>query len=145
MLGADVLVTGPEDSVHVHIADDTQEIRDILSESLRSKGYTITIAKNGREAIQRVQSDPALRIVLLDVSMPQMGGLEALKAIMASDSHPAIIMIASVADSEIARQALKVGAFDYIFKPFSLDAVDASITACLSHAAYKKQKSWWKR
>jgi DNA-binding NtrC family response regulator len=145
VLGADVLVMGRDDSVHVLIAEDEEEIRDMLSEYLKGKGYTITLAKNGREAIQQVHGDPALQIVLLDVSMPEMGGVEALKAIMARDPHPAVIMITSVADSEIAHQALKVGAFDYILKPFSLDAVEDSITACLSRAAYKKQKSWWKR
>jgi len=77
--------------------------------------------------------------------MPEVGGLEALKAIMVSDPHPNVIMITSVADREIAQQALKTGAFDYILKPFSLDTVESSITACLSRAAYKKQKSWWKR
>ena len=50
-----------------------------------------------------------------------------------------------IVDQDIAQQALKTGAFDYILTPFSLDAVEASITACLSRAAYKKQKSWWKR
>jgi len=74
-----------------------------------------------------------------------MGGLEALKSIMASDPHPNVIMITSVADREIAQQARKTGAFDYILKPFNLSAVEASITACLSRSAYKKQKSWWKR
>ena len=145
VLGADVLILGREDSVHVLIAEDQQDIRDMLSEFLIRKGYTVSIAKNGREAIQQVKSDPALQIVLLDVSMPEMGGLEALKSIMAGDPHPNVIMITSVADREIAQQALKTGAFDYILKPFNLNAVEASITACLSRAAYKKQKGWWKR
>jgi DNA-binding NtrC family response regulator len=143
--GADVFIMGREDSVHVLIADDQEHIRDVLSEFLIHKGFTVSFAKNGREAIQQVKSDPALQIVLLDVSMPEMGGLEALKAIMASDPHPNAIMITSVADREIARQALKTGAFDYILKPFNLDTVEASIAACLSRTAYKKQKSWWKR
>ena len=144
-IGADVLIMGSEDSVHVLIAEDQDEIRDMLSEFLSGKGYRVSFAKNGREAIQQVKSDPALQIVLLDVSMPEMGGLEALTAIMAGDPHPNVIMITSVADREIAQQALKTGAFDYILKPFNLDAIEASITACLSRTAYKKQKSWWKR
>ena len=144
-LGADVLIMGREESVRVLIAEDAEEIRDMLSEFLIGKGYTVSFAKNGREAIQQLKSDPALQIILLDVSMPEMGGLEALKSIMASDPHPNVIMITSVADSEIAQQTLKTGAFDYILKPFSLDAAEASITACLSRVAYKKQKSWWKR
>jgi DNA-binding response OmpR family regulator len=145
VLGADVLVLGRDDSVHVLIAEDEEHVRDMLSEFLIGKGYTVSLAKNGREAIQQVQSDPALQIILLDVSMPEMGGLEALKSIMANDPHPDVIMITSVADREIAQQTLKTGAFDYILKPFNLDAVEASITACLSRAGYKKQKSWWKR
>ncbi len=145
LLGADVPVMGREDSVHALIAEDEEHIRNMLSEFLTGKGYAVTVAKNGREAIQQVKSHPALQIVLLDVSMPEMGGLEALNAIMATDPHPAVIMLTAVADSAIARQALKMGAFDYILKPFDFLAIETSITACLSQAAYKKTKSWWKR
>jgi DNA-binding NtrC family response regulator len=70
--------------------------------------------------------------------------MEVLRKIMASDPHPSVIMMTAVADREIARQALKIGAFDYILKPFDFAAIEASVTACLSHSEYQKQP-WWKR
>ena len=144
-LGADVHVTEREGSVHVLIAEDEEGIRNLLAEFLRSKGYAVTCVKNGHEAIQQVKSNPAFQIALLDVSMPEMGGLEALNAIMACDPHPAVMMLTAVADSAIAQMALKAGAFDYILKPFDFSAIETSITAYLSDVAYKKRKSWWKR
>jgi DNA-binding NtrC family response regulator len=81
---------------------------------------------------------------LLDVSMPVMGGMEVLREVMNLDPHPNVIMMTAVTDREIARQAMKIGAFDYIVKPFDFRVIEASITACLSHIEYSKQP-WWKR
>ena len=145
LLAAEVPVTGCPDSVHVLVAEDDENIRNMLSDFLKGKGYVVRFAKNGREAIQQVRSDLELQIVLLDVSMPEMGGLEALNAIMAISPHPAVIMLTAVADSAIASQAVKVGAFDYILKPFDFRAIESSVTACLSQAAYRKTKRGWKR
>jgi DNA-binding NtrC family response regulator len=83
-------------------------------------------------------------VVLLDVSMPQMGGMEALGHIMDCDNPPSVIMMTAVADREVARQAMKTGAFDYILKPFDFASIDASVVACVSQREFKKQP-WWKR
>ena len=85
-----------------------------------------------------------MRLVLLDVSMPRMGGLEVLRQIMLMPDHPDVIMMTAVADREVAKQALNAGAFDYVLKPFDLGSIDSSIIACLSYSDYHKQP-WWKR
>jgi DNA-binding response OmpR family regulator len=139
-----VLGIGKDGRLSILIADDEDEIRDLLKEFLGGKGYAVFFAKNGREAVDGVEMNPAIQIVLLDVSMPVMGGMEALSHIMAKPSHPSVIMMTAVADREIARQAMKIGAFDYILKPFDFAAIEASITACLSYSEYQKQP-WWKR
>ena len=126
------------------ICDDEAELRTVLSEFLKSRGYTVYSAKNGREAIERVAQDPSIQIVLLDVSMPLMGGMEVLNEIMSHSHHPNVIMLTAIADREIARQAIKVGAFDYILKPFDFAGIEASINACLSYSEYQK-RPWWKR
>jgi len=138
----DILKT--EGRISLLIADDEDEIRVVLAEFLTGKGYAVSTAKNGLEAIAAVQSDPALQIVLLDVSMPLMGGIEALGGIMSLDPHPNVIMMTAVADREIARQAMKHGAFDYILKPVNCASIESSIAACLSYSEYQKQP-WWKR
>jgi len=141
---SDFRVLGQDNRIGVLICDDEEELRTVLVEFLMGRGFAVSIAKNGREGVERVHSDPGLQIVLLDVSMPLMGGMEALGQIMACDPHPNVIMMTAVADREIARQAMRTGAFDYILKPFDFAAIEASITACLSHSEYRKQP-WWKR
>ena len=140
----DLSILGHDGRISILIADDEDEIRALLSEFLKTKGYAVSFATNGREALTAVEKDPSLQIVLLDVSMPVMGGMEALSRIMSRDPHPSVIMMTAVADREIARQAMKTGAFDYILKPFDFAAIEASITACLSYSEYQKQP-WWKR
>jgi len=130
--------------VRVLVADDEEALCNVLSEFLAGRGYSVTLAKNGREAVERVSADRNIQIVLLDVAMPEMGGIEALNIIMSRDPHPNVIMMTAVADREIARQAMRTGAFDYIIKPLDFAAIESSITACLSHSEYQKQP-WWKR
>jgi len=135
---------GHDGRVSILIADDEDDIRNLLSQFLSTRGYAVSFATNGHEAVLAVEKNPAVQIVLLDVSMPLMGGMEALSQIMSFDPHPSVIMMTAVADREIARQAMKTGAFDYILKPFDFAAIEASITACLSYSEYQKQP-WWKR
>ena len=126
------------------VADDEAGMRTMLADYLGGRGYSVVPAKDGQEAVEAVQRDPSIRIVLLDVSMPRMGGLEALGSIMSWPNHPDVIMMTAVTDREIARQTLQAGAFDYILKPFDLDSIDSSIVACLSYSDYHRQP-WWKR
>ena len=135
---------GNESAAHVLIVDDEVEIRDVVAEFLGGCGYRISVGQNGREAIERIRLEPSIKIVLLDVSMPEMGGLEALAEIMAKDPHPNVLMMTAVADREVARRALTAGAFDYILKPFDVASIENSIVACLSHTEYQKEP-WWKR
>ena len=144
VLGTDLAVMGKRDGLHMLVCDDELEIRHVLSEFLSDKGYSVKTATNGKEAINGVDDDPQLQVVLLDVSMPIMGGMEALALIMAREKRPNVIMMTAVADREVARQALKLGAFDYILKPFNFAAIETSIVACLSHSEYEKQP-WWKK
>jgi len=135
---------GSSGGVRVLVTDDEDEIRNVLSEFLGHKGHDVRNARNGAEAVRTVNEDPFLQVVLLDVSMPEMGGIEALNFIMDRDNPPSAIMMTAVADREVARQALKTGAFDYILKPFDFALIESSIAACLSQKEFKKQP-WWKR
>jgi DNA-binding NtrC family response regulator len=130
--------------IRVLVTDDEDQVRNVLSEFLTTKGYNVRSARNGAEALNIVNEEPSLQVVLLDVSMPEMGGIEALSHIMDRDNPPSVIMMTAVADREVARQALKAGAFDYILKPFDFASIDNSIAACLSHKEFQKQP-WWKR
>jgi DNA-binding NtrC family response regulator len=143
-LPTDLSILAEDNRVGVLIVDDEDELRIVVSEFLKGRGYAASGAKKGPDALDRIHDDPSIQIVLLDVMMPIMGGMEVLRKIMAMDRHPNVIMMTAVADREIARQAMKIGAFDYILKPFDFAAIEASVTACLSHSEYQKQP-WWKR
>lgn len=132
------------DSVGILVVDDEDGMRTMLMDYLGSRGYAAFAAKDGSEALQLLEQDLSIRLVLLDVSMPRMGGLEALRQIMRPPVQPDVIMMTAVADREIAKQTLKAGAFDYVLKPFDLDSMESSIVACLSYSDYHKQP-WWKK
>jgi DNA-binding response OmpR family regulator len=131
-------------STRILVADDEEGMRTLLVDYLSSSGYQAFAARDGREAVEFVADDPLVRLVLLDVSMPRMGGLEALRQIMMGPVHPDVIMMTAVTDREIAKQTLNLGAFDYVLKPFDLNSMEASIVACLGYADYHK-RPWWKR
>jgi DNA-binding NtrC family response regulator len=135
---------GQDGGVHVLVADDEEELRTVLSEFLGMKGYNVRTGKNGFDAVRIVNEDPSIHVVLMDVSMPQMGGMEALRHIMDRSDPPSVIMMTAVADRDVARQAMQSGAFDYILKPFDFVSIDASIMACMSRKDFQKLP-WWKR
>jgi len=137
-------ILGADKRIGVLIADDEDEIRDVVSDHLSERGFAVTVAKNGKEALERLLNNPSVLVVLLDLNMPIMGGMEVLREIVKADPHPNVIMTTAVADREIARQAMKIGAFDYILKPCDFAVIEASIAAALSHLEYQKQP-WWKR
>jgi DNA-binding response OmpR family regulator len=143
-LPADLRIWSQTGGTSILICDDEDEMRSLLLEFLKDRGHVLLVARNGQEALERVEHDPSIQIVLLDVSMPAMGGVEVLKRIMNSHPHPSVIMLTAIADREIAKQAIKVGAFDYILKPFDFVTLESSINACLSYSEYQKQP-WWKR
>ncbi len=143
-LSGDLEVKVGGDRTRILVADDEEGMRTMLVDYLSSNGYAAFAARDGRDAVEFVADDPSVRLVLLDVSMPRMGGLEALRQIMMLPAHPDVIMMTAVTDREIAKQTLNLGAFDYVLKPFDLSSMEASIAACLSYSDYHK-RPWWKR
>ena len=126
------------------VVDDDDTIRKIVTENLRSLGYIVSGARSGVEALAVVQNNSAIKVVLMDVSMPEMGGMEALREIVKKNPHPEVIMLTGVKDREIAQQAIHHGAFDYVVKSSDPATLESSITACIQHAEYQK-RPWWKR
>jgi two-component system response regulator (stage 0 sporulation protein F) len=115
------------------IVDDEQPVLDVLSEYFQSQGYTTATAQGGAEAlavIERQRPD----LVLLDVRMPGMDGLEVLRRVRQSDQGLAVIMVTANEDLALARETLKIGAFDYVAKPFDFQYLDRVVAAALVHA-----------
>jgi CheY-like chemotaxis protein len=110
--------------LRILLVDDERQFREILAEYLASKGFEVFEAESGEEALVEI---PASRphVVLLDLMMAGMSGLEALVAIKTVCPETCVIMVTAVADLATARQALAAGAADYVTKPFSFQYLDA--------------------
>lgn len=115
------------------IADDALDLRRALRASLSALGFEIAEASNGEQAIQATAGHP-FDVVLLDINMPGMGGVEACRKIR--ESHPSQqVLMLTVRDSEADKiKALDAGADDYVTKPFSIPELAARIRAAVRRA-----------
>ena len=125
------------------IADDEKDLVNALEEFFEKSGYAVATAYNGVEAIEKINREKP-RLILLDLMMPVMGGMETLRQIVSRQPHPEVILISALVDAEVAKLALRSGACDYLVKPFNADVLDQSIAACLAVADYRN-RPWWKR
>lgn len=110
----------------VLIVDDEKPVCDMLNKFLIKKGYKTLIALSGKEAIKKVKEEKP-HMILLDIRMPEMNGIEALKKIRKIDKKAGIIMITAVQDDETGKECLELGAYDYITKPLSLDYLEQAL------------------
>ncbi len=110
------------EQVRVLVVDDEEAVRNLLQRILEGASYQVTTAANGREALYKV-SLGEIELVLLDIKMPEMSGLEVLSKLSADSPDTCAIMVTSVAETETAIDAMKLGAYDYILKPFDRDDV----------------------
>src|SRR5438876_4357976 len=104
------------------VVDDEAGIRESLSSILQDEGYHVEAVGSAEEALQRSASGD-FEVVLLDVWLPGMDGLEALSRLQASPRPPAVIMISDHGTIETVVRATKLGAFDFIEKPLSLEKI----------------------
>jgi DNA-binding NtrC family response regulator len=102
------------------VVDDETEIREGLELLLGSEGYGVTLAGTGAEGLARLEEKP-FDLLLLDVSLPDRNGLDMLREIRGRDSELSIVLITAYGSVDMARQAFKSGALDYITKPWSND------------------------
>ncbi len=124
--------------ISILVVDDEQVVCDLLYDELSDRGYLCTTALNGDEALVNLAKQE-FDVILLDIRLPGMSGMEVLREIWLNHNDTATIMIMAVNDVDTAVEAMKLGALDYIVKPFELDRVDASIrTALETKQAIKK-------
>ena len=104
------------------IVDDEETVRTVLQRILEKAGYNVTTANDGGHAVDILDQEEH-DIVLLDIKMPVMTGIEVLAKITAEWPDICVIMITAVIDAQTAVKAMKLGALDYITKPFDQDEV----------------------
>jgi two-component system response regulator PilR (NtrC family) len=116
----------------VHIIDDEPIIHDVLGQLLTMEGYEVEASTSGEEALAK-HSSQAFDLILLDLLMPGLDGIEVLKRIKRIDPQAMVIIITAYASVESAISAMKIGAFDYIQKPFKHDELLMTIDRALEH------------
>lgn len=114
------------------VCDDQNDIREVLSEALRAQGYDIRDVSSGAAALETVAREP-IDLVMLDLQMPGMNGLQVLAELRGRGIETPVIVMTAFGTSTTAIEAIKGGAFDYVTKPFDFEAIGVSIRRALEH------------
>ncbi len=112
------------------VVDDEQSLRDVLSIMLKRAGYAVTSAMDGEEAIELLNKE-IFDLVITDLRMPKIDGMEVLKAVKSASPETVVLIITAFASADSAVEAMKQGAYDYLTKPFQVDEVQLIIRNAL--------------
>jgi len=112
------------------VVDDEQSVTDLLSEDLAEAGYICATAASGEQALD-ILSVNNFDVILLDLRLPGISGMDVLRETKSQHPETMVIVITAVGDAETAVEAMKIGAMDYIIKPFELERVNSSVDEAL--------------
>jgi two-component system response regulator YesN len=118
----------------VLVADDEAVVRNLLRRVLTESGYEVMLAESGEQAVEFSRT-VRVDLVLLDINMPGIGGLSALREISKQDPPPRIIMLTAVNDPQVARMTMELGALDYLTKPIDIVTLRKAIQTHLFFAS----------
>jgi len=105
------------------VVEDESVTREILADILTDEGYTVSTAENGYEAIKKVENGERFDLCILDIKLPEINGVETLKAIKKIDPKIVAIMMTAYSVEDLIKEALKLGAYTCIHKPFDTNEV----------------------
>jgi len=114
----------------VLVVDDEKSMRDLLAINLEKQGYEVAVADDGEAALEALRRD-TYDAVITDLRMPRVDGLGVLRAAKERSAETAVIVITAVGSTETAVEAMKLGAYDYITKPFKLDEINLVVHRAL--------------
>ena len=123
---------------NIIVADDEQSMREFLDIMLKKEGYKVSLASNGEEVLKLIDKD-IFDLVLMDIRMPKLDGISALKNIKALSPETIVIMITAYASINTAIQAMKDGAYHYITKPFNNEEIKLIIKNALEKGNLQKE------
>ena len=112
------------------VVDDEPSMREFLTICLRRAGHEAEAAEGGAQALERLDARP-FDLVVTDLTMPGLDGMELLRQIVARPEAPLVIMITAFATTDTAVQAMKLGAYDYLTKPFKVDEIQVVVQRAL--------------
>ena len=125
--------------MRVLVVDDSVSVRLVLQRILEEVGYGVVTAANGQEALDKMSQLNA-GVVLLDIRMPGMSGMEVMQQITTNWPETCVIMVTGVDDTQTAVEVMKLGAYDYITKPFKRDDVAQKVQEAVSKWRHQLQE-----
>ncbi|HEY7521813.1 MAG TPA: sigma-54 dependent transcriptional regulator [Methylomirabilota bacterium] len=129
----------------VLVVDDEQSMRELLGIMLRQVGYDVTQADGGEAAIQTLKAADVFDLVITDLRMRKVDGLAVLRAAKEHSPHTVVLVVTAFASTETAVEAMKLGAYDYVTKPFKLDELKLTIANALERKRLQDENRELKR
>ncbi|MEK8035375.1 MAG: sigma-54 dependent transcriptional regulator [candidate division NC10 bacterium] len=128
----------------VLVVDDEKSMRELLAITLERQGYEVSVAEDGEAAIETVRRD-GFDVVITDLRMPSADGLQVLRATKEHTPETVVIVITAVGSTETAVEAMKLGAYDYITKPFKLDEIHLIIRRALERKRLRDENLYLRK
>lgn len=119
------------------VVDDNMELREILEEYLVGEGDNVEGAKNGKEALEKYRNN-YYDLIITDLNMPELVGMELIKTIRQENEDTEFVIITGCASMDSAVEAIKIGAFDYIVKPFRMEELSVVVKNVREKVRLKK-------
>jgi CheY-like chemotaxis protein len=134
-----------DNPIRVLLVDDEERFVLNLAKLLRSRGFDAATALDGAAGVAAVETNPRIDVVLLDVKMPGMDGIEALRRIKEAAPDTEVIMLTGHADVETGIEAMREGALDYLMKPCDIEDLIAKITEAHEIEDIRRRPVLWPR
>ncbi len=134
------MIAQSETAVRVLVADDDEVFREILAETVEEAGAAVELAADGLSALEKLSAGE-LDILISDLNMPKMDGLTLLRQVRTVYPHILSILITGFGSLESAIQALRLGAYDYIQKPFMVEQVAVTVRNAVDRVRTYKEKA----
>jgi len=123
------------------VVDDEKDVRETLESVLAKLDYDPVVASGGKEALEMIKQNK-VDVVLSDLYMPEMDGIELLKRVKTENSNIVFLMITAHPTIETAVDAIKKGAYDYLTKPFHIDEVKMKLNRALEKSGLTSSLTW---
>jgi two-component system, response regulator RegA len=128
----------------VLIVDDEKGFLDVLSERMQSRGMEVTTATSAKEALQKLEGE-TFDAIVLDLMMPEMGGIEALQRIKEKNPDSEVILLTGQPSVSIGVEAMKLGATDFLVKPADINELTEKIKLAKAHRMIVVEKNTLKK
>jgi DNA-binding NtrC family response regulator len=126
------------------VVDDERMIRWSIQQALVKDGYAVATVETGEEAVSQASDDPP-DLVLLDISLPGIDGIEVLRRLKAMDHSITVVMVTATEDLKTAVEAMRLGAFDYVSKPFDLDRLRVVVQNALDRHELRQEVELYRK